>query len=70
MWRRLLQKWKRFWCGHDNFEVMYVLGPTSGKRKTWVSCRCKDCGQWFVYENSIGKRYMMDGPGFGFKSIS
>lgn len=56
-------------CTHRNFKVRSKIGPTSGRHKIWNSCQCTDCGQWFVYEELSGKRFMMDGPGFGFQKI-
>ena len=56
-------------CSHSDFKVVSKFGPTSGRHKVWYSCRCKDCGQWFVYEELSGQRFLMDGPGFGFQKI-
>ena len=69
MWKRIKTWWKRKWCDHSDFTIKDRLGPTY-RGKVWLSCRCDACGQWFLYERHCGRRYMVDGPGFGFKSIS
>ena len=56
-------------CNHINYHIRPKFGPTSGRHKVWYSCQCKQCGQWFVYEEMSGKRFLMDGPGFGFQKI-
>lgn len=56
-------------CNHINYHIRSKFGPTSGRHKVWYSCQCKQCGQWFVYEETSGKRFLMDGPGFGFQKI-
>ena len=59
---------KRKICRHENFVVHSKLGPT-GRGKIWYSCRCSDCGQWFTYEQHDGRKFLLDGSGFGMKSV-
>lgn len=56
-------------CNHIHYHILSKFGPTSGRHKVWYSCQCKQCGQWFVYEETSGQRFLMDGPGFGFQKI-
>lgn len=67
--KQILNRLHRKFCSHDNYAVLGKFGPTSGRHKTWVACRCKDCGQHFTYEVSDGRKILTDGPGFGFKKI-
>lgn len=60
---------KRKICRHENFVIHSKFGPTTGRHKIWYSCRCSDCGQWFTYEHHNGKKFLLDGPGFGMKSV-
>lgn len=67
--KKIVERLKRKFCDHNDFKVLGKFGPTSGRHKTWVSCRCNDCGQYFVFEEHEGKKILRDGPGFGFHKI-
>ena len=62
--RKIAERLKRLVCDHSNYSIMGTMGPTA-RGKIWFSCKCRDCGQWFVYERHSGKRYFTNGPGFG-----
>lgn len=66
---QLLNRLHRKLCSHDHFIILGKFGPTTGRHKTWYSCRCEDCGQYFVFEESDGRKHLTDGPGFGIKKI-
>lgn len=66
--KRICRAIKRLLCNHEDFVVLSEVGPTA-RGKIWVSCVCLDCGRYFVYEKLSGKRYMTDGPGYGFTVV-